>query len=124
MKKLTTLLVAGAAALAFGAALAHGPAPAKHGGIVASASELGFELASQGDTATLYVEDHGKPMATTGITGKLTVLNGSDKSEAELTPAGENKLEAKGVKLASGAKAVATLTLANKKPVTVRFSVK
>lgn len=124
MKKLTTLLVAGAATMAFGAALAHGPAPAKHGGIVASASELGFELASQGDKATLYVEDHGKPMATAGITGKLTVLNGSDKSEAELVPVGDNRLEANGVKLASGAKAVATLTLANKKPVTVRFSVK
>jgi hypothetical protein len=47
-------------------------------------------------------------MAPTGLKGKLTVLNGAEKSEADLVVAGD-KLEAKGVKLAKGAKVVAAL---------------
>ena len=73
--------------------------------------------------AVIYVEDHGKPMAPTGLKGKLTVLNGAEKTEAELVPAGD-KLEAKGIKLASGAKAVATMTTPAAKAITVRFTVK
>lgn len=59
-------------------------------------------------------------MAPAGLGGKLTVLNGSEKSEAELVAAGD-KLEAKGVKLA---KVVVALTTAGKKATTVRFTVK
>jgi hypothetical protein len=103
-------------------ALAHSGGAAKHGGAVATASELAFELAASADGATLYVEDHGKPFPTTGMSGKLTVLNGGDRAEAQLTPAGENKLQAKGVKVTKGTKSVANLTLPNKKDVTVRFS--
>jgi hypothetical protein len=62
-------------------------------------------------------------MAPTGMTGKLTVLSGSEKSEAELAVAGD-RLEAKGVKLAPGAKVVAALTTPAKKAITVRFTVK
>jgi hypothetical protein len=121
MKK---LLLVTAAVFALAAAHAHGPAQPKHGGIVQSASDIGFELVAQDGNATLYVEDHGKPVATQGASAKLTVLNGSDKSEAEMAPAGDNKLEAKGVKLAPGAKVVAAVTLPSKKVVTVRFTVK
>ncbi|MFZ5541958.1 MAG: hypothetical protein ACOZJZ_00260 [Pseudomonadota bacterium] len=124
MKKLMVAVVASTAALALHPAQAHGPAGAKHGGIVQTASDLGFELVAKDGTATLYVEDHGRPFATQGMTGKLTVLNGSDKSEAELAATGDNKLEAKGVKLNPGAKVVAAVTLPSKKVVTVRFSVK
>jgi hypothetical protein len=121
MKK---MLMIAAAALVFNAAQAHGPAAAKHGGTVASASDLGFELVGQPEGAMLYIEDHGKPVATQGATGKLTVLSGADKSEVDLQPAGDNKLEAKGVKLAAGTKAVAAVTLPTRKVVTVRFTVK
>ena len=123
-KKFLTLLAAAAAAMSIGTAMAHGPDKPKHGGAVATAGELGFELAQQGDAVVLYVEDHGKPKSTEGITGKLTVLNGADKSEAELTPLGDNKLAAKGIKVAPGSKAVAALTLPDKKVLTVRFTVK
>jgi hypothetical protein len=68
------------------------------------------------------VEDHGKPLSTTGMTCKLTVLNGTDRSDAPLRAAGDNRLEAKGVTIAKGAKSVASITLPNKKEVTVRFS--
>jgi hypothetical protein len=124
MKKLWMTLAA--AVLAWGAAgaQAHGPAPAKHGGVVQSASDLGFELVGQPDGAVLYIEDHGKPFATKGASGKLTVLNGADKSETDLVAGPDNTLQAKGAKLASGAKAVAAVTLPNGKVVTVRFTAK
>ncbi len=123
MKKLLTVAVLGLSTLSFDAAMAHGDAKAKHGGVVAMASDLGFELVGTPDGAVIYVEDHGKPIAPAGMTGKLTVLNGGEKSEAPLAVAGD-KLEAKGVKLAAGAKVVAALQTPAKKAITVRFTVK
>lgn len=124
MKKLFSSLLLGLSLVATGAVLAHGVEKPRHGGVVQSASDLSFELATQGDSTLLYVEDHGKPLATQGMAGKLTVLQGTQKSDAELKPAGDNKLEAKGVRLAAGAKAVAALTTASGKAITVRFTVR
>ena len=123
MKKLFTVVVLGVSALSFNAAFAHGGATAKHGGVVATASDLSFELVGSPGGAVIYIDDHGKPMAPTGLKGKLTVLNGAEKSEAELVVAGD-KLEAKGLKLAKGAKVVATLVTPAAKAITVRFTVK
>lgn len=106
-----------------GAALAHTAKP-KHGGVVREAGDLSFELVAKGDGVTIYVDDHGKPLATAGMAGKLTVLNGKETSEAQLTPAGDNRLEAKGVKVEKGARAVAVLTTPQKKTLTVRFTVR
>ncbi|WP_395058466.1 hypothetical protein [Polaromonas sp.] len=116
-------LLAGAAALSAGPALAHGAAAAQHGGVVQTAADLSFELVATPGGAALYLEDHNKALQSVGLSGKLTVLNGTVKSEAELQPAGGNKLEARGVKLNKGAKVVAVLNM-GKKPVTVRFTVK
>ena len=123
MKQLLTVMVMGLSALSFNGAMAHGGAQAKHGGVVAMASDLGFELVSTPEGAAIYVEDLGKPMAPSGMKGKLTVLNGAEKSEAELRVAGD-KLDAKGVKLAKGAKVVAALVTPAAKAITVRFTVK
>lgn len=79
MIKLLPLLAVGVFALASGSVLAHGDKP-KHGGIVSTANDISYELAQQGDGVTLYVEDHGKPLATSGMAGKLTVLKGTEKS--------------------------------------------
>jgi len=123
MKKLLTVVVLGLSALSFNVALAHGGAQARHGGVAVMASDLGFELVGTPTGAAIYVEDHGKPMAPTGLKGKLTVLNGAEKSEADLVVAGD-RLEAKGVKLAKGAKVVAALVTPAAKAITVRFTVK
>jgi len=122
-KTFVATLVAALAALSLHAAQAHGDAKPQHGGVVQTASDLVFELVALPDGAAIYIEDHGKPMSVAGASGKLTVLNGADKSEAELKPAGD-KLEAKGIKLARGSKVVASVTTADKKTVSVRFSVK
>jgi hypothetical protein len=121
--KFSSVIAMAASALAFNGALAHTDKP-KYGGVVQEASDLSFELVSERDVATIYVEDHGKPFSTSGMTGKLTVLNGTQKSEAELKPAGENKLEAQGVKLGKGSKAVASVTMPKKKTISLRFAVK
>lgn len=123
MKNLLTVVVLGVSALSFDDAFAHGGAVARHGGVVATASDLSFELVVEGGNAVIYVEDHGKPMELTGLKGKLMVLNGTEKSEAELVVAGD-KLEATGLKLAKGAKVVAALMTPTAKAITVRFTVK
>lgn len=121
-KLLTTALLS-LCALSFNAAMAHGGSAPKHGGVVQAAGDLSFELVGSPDGAVIYVEDHGNAMTPTGLKGKLTVLNGGQKSEAELVVAGD-KLEAKGVKLNKGAKAVAALVTPGAKAITVRFTVK
>lgn len=126
MKKAFGLLVLAAACVAL-PSVAHESGKARRGGVVQTSAELNFELVGQDGQdgkAVLYVDDHGKPLPTAGMSGKLTVLNGADKSEAELRPAGDNKLEAAGVKLAKGAKVVAALKTGSGKAVTVRFTVK
>lgn len=124
MKKWLALVAMAVTVAVSGNALAHGDKP-KHGGIVQSASDLGFELVNKDGKATLYVEDHGKPVSTAGAAGKLTVLNGAEKTEVVLEPAGENTLVTKGeAKLVKGTKAIAAVTFADKKTVNVRFSVK
>lgn len=118
----TTLILA--AALFSGAIYAHGDAAAKHGGIVKVANDITFELVVKADAAELYIDDHGAPMSTENLRGKLTVLNGGTKSHFELRPAGGNRLQANGARIEAGAKVVAALTTADGKPaMTVRFAV-
>lgn len=123
LKKLLTVIVLGLSIISFNATHAHGGAKPKHGGVVQASNDLSFELVATPDGASIYVEDHGKPMAPTGMTGKLTILNGTDKSESDLVPAGD-RLNAKGIKLQSGSKVVAVVNTAGKKAITVRFAIK
>ena len=123
IKTLVSMLTLGLAALSFTAAQADGVAKAKYGGVVQKANDITYELVAHADGAAIHIDDHGKPVSVAGATGKLTVLSGADKSEAELKPAGD-KLEAKGIKLAPGSKVVASVTTADKKTVSVRFTIK
>jgi hypothetical protein len=107
-----------------GGVLGHTAEP-KHGGVVSEASDLTFELVVDGDTATIYVEDHGKPVTTDAVvSGTLTVLHGREKSTVAIKPAGDNTLEAKGVKAGKGARVVAVLNTILQTTITVRFIVK
>ena len=132
MKKLTamtTTMMSIAVSIAVSVAVpatafAHGAKP-EHGGVVQTANDMQFELVRKGGTATIYVADHGKPVSTAGFTGKLTVLNGTVKTELPLTPSGANQLSTTGeAKLAAGAKVVASITFADKKAMSVRFAVR
>jgi hypothetical protein len=97
---------------------------AKHGGIVVGAKSLDFEVVARPELLQVYVSDHGKPVKLDGATGKVTLLNGAEKTEVLLLPAG-GRFEARGVfKVAAGTKGLASVTLAGKGPVVVRFAVK
>ncbi len=99
-------------------------APARHGGVVRTVNDVQYELVQRGQDAVIHVDNHGKPVPTAGMTGKLVVLQGTEKAEASLLPSGENLLVAKGVKLGGGAKAVAAIDTPEAKAITVRFVVK
>jgi hypothetical protein len=96
----------------------------QHGGIVATANHVTYELVAKPEMIALHVSDHGKPVKVAGGTAKLTILNGTEKSEASLAAEG-NALMVKGAfKVGPGAKIVAVVSLPNSTAKTVRFTVK
>jgi hypothetical protein len=118
---LTTLLLATAVASPAFAAEDHAP---KHGGVVVETKAGDMELVAKSDLIIIHVSDHGKPMKLTSATGKVTVFNGNDKTEAPLALAGD-KLEAKGsFKVGAGTKVLADVALNGKPAVAARFTLK
>ena len=93
---------------------------ALHGGIVAEAKDIDFELVAKPDSLRLYLRDHGKPVDVTKVNAKLTLLAGGVKQDVTLKPSGD-KLEAAGQFKVSGAKAVALVEIPGKPAVSVRF---
>lgn len=124
MKKqlVMVLVMVGAMALLSPQALSHSDAKPQHGGVVHSKYDLNFELVREADSVSLYLDDHGEPVATTDITGQIMVLAGGKKSEATLTAAGTGKLVASDVQIPDGAKVVVTLTDKSQQVMTVRYS--
>lgn len=115
------LLFASAFALPAFAAEDHVP---KHGGVVVETKAGDLELVAKPDLMVLHVSDHGKAMKLTSASGKLTVFNGNEKTEAALALVGD-KLEAKGsFKLAPGTKVLAEVSLNGKPAVSARFALK
>lgn len=99
----------------------HGP---KHGGVFVEVRDIDYELVAKPDLIQLYVSDHGKTVNLNGASAKLTFLIGNEKEEVVLSPAGD-KLEAKGTfKVGAGTRVGATVSLAGKKPVAMRFVLK
>ena len=95
-----------------------------HGGAVAEAKEVEYELVASADKLQLYMRDHGKPVAVAGMTAKVTLLAGSEKQDVQLQ-AGDGKLEAAGsFKVPAGTKAVVAVSKAGKSVASVRFTLK
>ena len=122
MKRLLiTLLAASAIALPAIAAEDHAP---KHGGVVLETKAGDLELVAKSDSMLIHVSDHGKPMKLASGSGKVTVFNGNEKTEAPLALVGD-KLEAKGnFKVTAGTKVLAEVTLNGKPAVAARFTLK
>ena len=112
-----------ATALALPAFAAEDQAP-KHGGVVVETKAGDLELVAKPELIVIHVSDHGKPMKLSSASGKVTVFNGNDKTEAPLALIGD-KLEAKGsFKLGAGTKVLADLTVNGKPAVAARFTLK
>ena len=97
---------------------------AKHGGIFVETKALHFEVVAKPDRIQVYLADHGKSVKLDGAKGKVTLLNGAEKTVVDLAVAGD-KLEAKGVfKVQKGTKGIASVTLAGKPGAVARFEIK
>jgi hypothetical protein len=97
---------------------------ARFGGIHLESKVMDMEVIAKPEVLQIYVSDHGKPLKIEGGKAKITLLNGVEKSELELAPAGD-KFEAKGVfKVMPGTKGIVLVTLAGKPGSTARFTVK
>ncbi len=119
-----TLLTVAATLIALSLPLRHAHAHTEHGqpqfgGVVAEAGEVQFELVGKDGRITVHVTDHGMPVATAGASGKLNILAGAAKSDVELKPAGDNRLEGQGAYVA-GAKLLLQVQLPGKKPLQAR----
>jgi hypothetical protein len=126
--KIISLVLASAIGLGSATAIAagnHDHSP-KHGGIIAEGKAFDVEFVGKADSLALHVSDHGKPMSVKGATAKITMLNGTNKTEAELKPSEDgSKLEAKGsFTVAKGTKVISVITLAGKSPTTSRFEIR
>jgi hypothetical protein len=96
-----------------------------HGGVVAEAGAFQGELVVGPKGTTLYITDHGAPVPTAGASAKLVVLSGTQKSERDLSPAGDNRLaDSGGEPIARGARAVATVRLKDGRSGALRFDVR
>lgn len=105
-------------------AVAGGDHKPKFGGVVVETKAGDMEIVAKPDNIQIYITDHGKAVKLDGATAKVTLLNGVEKSEADLAVAGD-KLEAKGAfKVAKGTKGIAVVTLTGKPPITARFDIK
>jgi hypothetical protein len=97
---------------------------ALHGGVVAEAKDIDFELVAKPKSLRIYLRDHGKPVAVgnsnTKAKAKLTLLAGGAKQEIVFKPAGD-RFEATGQFKLAGAKAVALVEIPGKPAVNVRF---
>lgn len=94
------------------------------GGVVVETKAGEIEIVAKSESIQIHITDHGKAVKLEGAKAKVTLLNGSEKSETELVTVGD-KLEAKGTfKAAKGTKGIAVVTLAGKAPITARFEVK
>src|ERR1700730_12961682 len=113
------------AAAPFNMAWAHGGTQPEHGGVVQLVGDMTFELVARPDGVELYVEDDGEEVNSAELAAKLTIVAAGAKSEVVLTPASGNKFEAKGVKIAPGAKVTAVLTLKDKQSkIAANFTIK
>ena len=116
----TIFAVSASTAIAVGSH-AHTP---KFGGTVVETKVGDLEIVAKPTSIQIYITDHGKAMKLDGGTAKVTLLNGTEKSEAELVLAGD-KLEAKGAfAVRKGTKGIAVVKLAGKSPATARFEIK
>lgn len=122
--KLQALIAAVGLSFALGAQASGDHHKPKHGGVVAETKAFDAELVAKPAALQLHLRDHdGKPVDVSKSSAKVTLLNGTEKQEVELKPAGD-KLEASGTfKVGAGTKAVAVVSHAGKAS-TARFTLK
>ena len=113
------------AALPAAAQHAHDHKP-KHGGIVREANDFVYELKATPTAITVWVTDEAnKPVATTGSSAKLALIDSGQRTEVALAPAGDNRLAANGsFVLRPGMGALLEVTVGGKAVAKLRYTLK
>lgn len=112
MRSLLKTLIAMLPLIAVLQAQAHGITEPQHGGIVKVVGDISLELVAGENQVSIYILDDA-PWDTSGMSGKLKVEIDGEKSEYVLEPIANSGLQAEGVSLSSGAKALAIITKAD-----------
>ncbi len=100
----------------------HGP---KHGGVAREVKSITYELVARGDSLTLHVSDHGKPVSTAGAKAEVALYTGNEKTVVALEPAGDNRMAATGsFKVGVGVRAALSVTLAGKPQARANYNLK
>jgi hypothetical protein len=124
-KQLLALIAVAALGLP-AASFAHGSMKPQHGGIVQMTGETLVELVPGPAGVALYVKEDDEEVESSGVTVKLTVTTAAGaKSDVQMTPAGGNRFEAKGVKVPAGSKVgVMVVNKATQARSSVTFAIK
>ncbi len=117
-----TLTLAAALTLSSPLTMAHSTPETLHGGIVKSAHHQEYELIHQDQRVNIYISDHGQPVNTEGMSGKLVIMQNREKSELTLT-AKPQMLTAHPISLQPGAKVIARIKKADGETISLRYSI-
>lgn len=116
-----------AAGLMLSASLAYAHAGHKplHGGFLDFYQETSVELVVKPSGVEVYVQYDDENISSQGLTGTVKVTAPGAKAKAfKLSPAGGNKLEAKGVKAPKGSVVEVTLNGVEDTPAVTTYSIK
>lgn len=103
-------------------ALAHGTLHPAHGGLIQEGRATTVELVVLPSATTVYLTDHGKPVASTGASGDIIVLEGSKKTVLPLQAAAGNTLTAAGGTVSPRTRAIVRLSLPGREAEQLRFA--
>ena len=99
----------GVALVTSSTALAHGSTKPRHGGQVTLSGETLVEMVRTPKGVSVFVRYDDDPVPASDLSGKLIVTQGAKKVNAPLVAAAGNRLDAPGLKIASGAKVAVIL---------------
>lgn len=103
------LALAAAALAAAPVTFAHGSMKPKHGGIVTMSGETVVELVRGAQGVSVYVTEEDEPLPAASMTAKLTVTADSGGTETPLTAGPDNRFDAPGLQIPTGAKVAVVL---------------
>ncbi|MEO6359781.1 MAG: hypothetical protein ABIO43_04295 [Sphingomicrobium sp.] len=120
-----TAIALGVAIVGASPALGHGSTKPRHGGQVEMSGETLVELVRGAKGVSVFVRYDDDPVPASDLTGKLVVTQGTKKFTSPLVAGTANRLDARGVKIPSGAKvAVMLVTKSTQSRSVVNFTAK
>lgn len=101
-------------------AFAHDAKP-QYGGVVSEEKDIAYEMVSDEKGLTIHIEDHGNPVPSAGIQGRLVFVGNGMKREIALQPADGNRLVAPGGRWNIGESATAVLKMSSGRHIVLKY---